>query len=294
MEFTKLCRKAAGTVPGLQSLVFESDRCGPGGGRGITLELSHTNTDILSRAGTELAEALALFPVVSDIDDGFADGKVQLDFSLLPQGINLGLTTSEVAAQMRGAYYGTEALRQQRGRNEVKVKVRLPEDERDSEYYLDRLLIQTPEGIDVPLNEVAQVTRGQAYTTIERTDGRRTITVSANVSPASEAERIVGETTKNKPPRVYGEVPGAILGLFGEAGSVPGEHLGAEYGIYLCPPDDLCPPRHPLPKIHPAADRNDRDPLRYNRSGDRPYHHGVQPELNEPDGHSRPLGGSGK
>ncbi len=207
-EFTSLWREAAGKMPGLQALVFESDRGGPGGGRGITLELSHADTGILDRAGTELAEALALFPAVSDIDDGFADGKVQLDFSLLPQGINLGLTSSEVAAQVRGAYYGTEALRQQRGRNEVKVKVRLPKNERESEYDLERLLIRTPDGIDVPLNEVARITRGRAYTTIERKEGRRTVLVSANVSPASEAERIANEVTVKILPDLMKKYPG--------------------------------------------------------------------------------------
>ncbi|MEA1928861.1 MAG: efflux RND transporter permease subunit [Candidatus Auribacterota bacterium] len=207
-EFTRLWRQATGQIPGLQALVFESDRGGPGGGRGLTLELSHSDTEILDRAGTELAKALALFPVVSDIDDGFADGKVQIDFSLNPQGINLGLTAASVAGQVRGSFYGTEALRQQRGRNEVKVMVRLPEDERSSEYDLERLLIRTPEGIDVPLYEVAQVTRGRAYTTIERKEGRRTITVSANVTPSSEAERIVGEATRDILPGLMEKYPG--------------------------------------------------------------------------------------
>lgn len=207
-KFTQLWREAVGEIPGLQALIFESDRGGPGGGRGITLDLSHTDTDILDRAGTDLAEALALFPVVSDIDDGFADGKVQLDYSLLPQGINLGLTASEVAAQVRGSYYGTEALRQQRGRNEVKVKVRLPKNERESEYDLERLLIRTPDGRDIPLNEVARLTRGRAYTTIERTEGRRTVTVSANTTPPSEAERIVGEITRKILPDLMEKYPG--------------------------------------------------------------------------------------
>jgi len=234
-EFARLWRQAVGKMPGLQALVFESDRGGPGGGRGITLELSHSNTGTLDRAGTELAETLALFPVVSDIDDGFADGKVQLDFSLLPQGVNLDLTASELAAQVRGSYYGTEALRQQRGRNEVKVKVRLPEDERDSEYDLERLLIRTPDGIDVPLNEVARVTRGRAYTTIERTDGRRTITVSANVSPPSEAERIVGETTKNILPELMEKYPGLSWGFSGrqEAFRESNSALGTGFIIAL-------------------------------------------------------------
>ena len=167
-----------------------------------------SNTKILNRAGAELAANLSHFPTVSDIDAGFADGKVQLDFSLYPAGLNLGLTAAEVAAQVRGAFFGTEALRQQRGRNEVKVMVRLPENERASEYDLDQLLIRAPNGIEVPLYEVARVDRGRAYTSINRKNGRRTITVSANVTPAAEAERIMGEATRTILPALMRKYPG--------------------------------------------------------------------------------------
>ncbi|MFH1037761.1 MAG: efflux RND transporter permease subunit, partial [PVC group bacterium] len=214
-EFTRLWRETTGTMPGLQALIFESDRGGPGSGRSLTIELSHSNTGILNRAGAELAAILNHFPVVSDIDDGFADGKVQLDFSLYPAGLNLGLTADDVAAQVRGAFFGTEALRQQRGRNEVKVMVRLPEDERASEYDLDQLLIRAPNGVEIPLYEVARVDRGRAYTSIDRKNGRRTITVSANVNPAAEAERIMGEATQTILPGLMRKYPGLSWGFAG-------------------------------------------------------------------------------
>ena len=78
-----------------------------------------------------------------------------------------------MARQVRGAFYGAEALRQQRGRNEVKVMVRLPEAERISEYDIEELMIRTASGRDVPLRQVARVERGRAYTNITRREARR-------------------------------------------------------------------------------------------------------------------------
>jgi len=117
-------------------LLFESDAGGPGAGASITIELNHQDINILEKAGKELANALRAYSIVNDVDDGFSTGKQQLDFTLLPEGKSLGLTAQMVARQVRNAFYGAEVLRQQRGRNEIKIMVRLPESERISDSIL--------------------------------------------------------------------------------------------------------------------------------------------------------------
>jgi multidrug efflux pump subunit AcrB len=163
---------------------------------------------MLESAASELADKLAEFPIVSDIDDGYADGKPQFNFKMLPEGMALGLTASDVARQVRSSFYGAEAFRQQRGRNEIKVMVRLPDAERRSEYDLDHLLIRTPAGTDVPLRDVASVSRGRAYTSINRLDGRRLLTVTANVNPRGESERILALVLKDFMPELKQKYPG--------------------------------------------------------------------------------------
>ncbi len=190
-DFTNLWREQTGPIAGVEAILFESDRGGPGSGTSINVELAHADSQVLARASAELAEALAIFPVVRDIDTGFSPGKPQLDFAMLPEGDTLGLNSASVARQVRHAFYGAEALRQQRGRNEVKVRVRLPKEERLSEFDLEILRLRTPQGVEVPLAEVARVDRGRAYTSITRRDGRRTVTVSANVNPQTETGRIL-------------------------------------------------------------------------------------------------------
>ena len=201
-EFTKRFREKVGPIPGLENISFKSDSGGPGSGAALTIELSHQSINVLEAASTELAQALSCFPKVRDIDDGFSPGKQQIDFSIKPEGRALGLTAQIVATQVRHSFYGTEVLRQQRGRNEIRVMVRLPESERVSEYNLEELIIRTPSGAEVPLRQVVNVKRGRAYTNITRRGGRRVVTVSADVVPPDQANQILDSIKADTLPKL--------------------------------------------------------------------------------------------
>ncbi len=207
-EFARLWRERVGTIEGLESLRFQSDRGGPGAGASLTVELTHRDIGVLDRASEELAAALAQFANVRDIDDGYMPGKQQFDFRLLPEGRSLGLTAAEVARQLRGSFYGAEALRQQRGRNEIKVMVRLPRSQRVSLHDVDAFIVRTPAGADVPLRQVASVRSGRAYTAISRRDGRRTVSVTADVVPQSETDQVIAALTASVLPELVRRHPG--------------------------------------------------------------------------------------
>jgi multidrug efflux pump subunit AcrB len=211
-----LWRKQTGKVGGLDSLIFESDRGGPGSGAAITVELSHRDIDVLEIASTDLADALELFPEVKDVNDGFSPGKQQFDFKIRPEGQSLGLTAFEVARQVRSCFYGAEALRQQRGRNELKVMVRLPQSQRMSEYDLESLLIRTPAGREVPVHQAATSKRDRAYTVINRREGRRTVAVTADCSPPSKAGQIMEALKTGALPKLQTKHPGLQYGFEGK------------------------------------------------------------------------------
>lgn len=213
--FTDAWRDQVGNLPGLESLRFESDRGGPGSGAAVTIELSHRDIEVLDRASVELAEQLAQFPQTKDIDDGYTPGKRQLEFRVSPEGHSLGLTAAGIARQVRYAFYGAEALRQQRGRNEVRVFASLPKSERVSEHDIEQLLIRTPEGTSVPLRQVASVVEGRAYTSITRRDGRRTVTVRADVTPVNETSQVLATVTGEILPRLLRAHTGLTWGFEG-------------------------------------------------------------------------------
>ena len=214
-KLADLWRERVGTLTGLEFLKFESDAGGPGRGAAISVELSHRRINILERASSELAEALEFFPNVSDIDDGYAPGKQQIDFQIKPEGRSLGLRSQEVARQVRNAYFGAEVLRQQRGRNEIKVSVRLPKEERALEFNLEQMILRTPTGTEVPLSEAVSIKRGRAYTTIDRRNSRRIVTVSADVKPRSQADQVLQSLKADTLPALQQKYPGLTYSFEG-------------------------------------------------------------------------------
>ena len=214
-EITERWRERVGGIPGLESILFESDAGGPGRGAAITVELSHKNIDLLEKAASEVAEALGFYPNVTDINDGFAPGKQQVDFQIKPEARSLGLRSKEVARQIRHAYYGAEALRQQRGRNEIKVMVRFPKNERVSEYNLEEMILRTPTGSEIPLRYAVTINRGRAYTDINRRNGRRIVSVEADVRPRSQAGQVLESLKSETLPAVQKKYSGLTFSFEG-------------------------------------------------------------------------------
>ncbi len=181
-------REVAGDLVGAQSVRFESDFGGPGSGAALSLRLSHPNTQVLEAAAARLAEVLGEYGL-TDIDSGIGDGKPQLEMRLSAEGRALGLTGSDLAQALRGPLQGATAVEQFVGRSEISVEVRLPETDRDSLNELYRMPIRTPDGLSVPLSRVADITLSQASSSLQRIDGRRIITVTAD----SEGDRTINQ-----------------------------------------------------------------------------------------------------
>ncbi|MDT7043160.1 efflux RND transporter permease subunit [Candidatus Nitronereus thalassa] len=218
-DFSNDWRAAIGTIPGLESLTFKSET-GPTGGAPIDIQLTHRSRPILETAAKELAEALSHYAGVTDIDDGVSLGKPQRSFRIKPEGRSLGLNATQLAQQVRGAFYGVEALRQQRGRNEVKVMVRLPEEERRSYFTVEHLILLTKEGGEIPLAEAAEIESGHAYTEIKRRDGRRVVAVTGDVDDQlANANTIIAELTANELDALIQKYPGLNYSLEGEQAS---------------------------------------------------------------------------
>lgn len=207
-EFTEQWRKYTGRLVGIETLSFASDRGGPGSGAALTIELSHRDHTILETAAAELAAALAFYSTVSDIDDGYTPGKKQFDVTMQPEGELVGFTAQSIARKLRNAFYGAEALRQQRGRDEVKVMVKLPEDERASAFDLETLIITTPGGAEVPLRSMVNIQEGRSYTQLNRRNGQRVLTVTADVTPTHQAGKIISDLEKETLPDLAHRYPG--------------------------------------------------------------------------------------
>ncbi|MEM6455314.1 MAG: efflux RND transporter permease subunit [Acidobacteriota bacterium] len=207
-EVIQIWRDSIGDIPGVAQITFEAER-GPGGfRRDISVDLSHADIDVLERASRAFAEELATFTYARDINDSYRKGKVQYDFALLPEGRALGLTPADVGSQLRGAFFGSLALRLLRGTNEIEVRVKLPEDEREDIYHLESLVLRTPSGGEVPLLDVVEVRTGEAFARLDRRDGRRIVSVSADIEPDRAIGQVIQAINEDVLPRLAQEYPG--------------------------------------------------------------------------------------
>jgi len=216
VEFANLWREELGQLPGLETINFDAT-ISAGDGEAIDIELSHRNKEVLEEAAQDIAALLKQYRGVSDVDDGVSLGKVQFNLQIKPEARAFGLTAGELARQVRSSFYGAEALRQQRDRNEVKVMVRLPEEERELIYTVEELIVFTPSGGEIPLSEAAEITRGRAYTDIKRADGRRVISVTADVDEnVGNANQIIADLKQNYLPAILDKYPGLSYSLQGQ------------------------------------------------------------------------------
>lgn len=207
-EVIELWRNEIGDLQGVDQISFEAER-GPGGWRkDISIDLSHSEIDVLEKASRAFVGQAESFNNTRDVNDNYNKGKTQFDIRLLPEGRALGLTAASVGGQIRGAYFGSLSLRLLRGTNEVEVRVKLPKDEREDLYNLEDLVIQTPTGIEVPLMDVVEVTQTEAFTSINRRDGRRVVNVSMDVEPARDTGQVISAIRSEVLPELRAAYPG--------------------------------------------------------------------------------------
>ncbi|MBT8366871.1 MAG: efflux RND transporter permease subunit, partial [Deltaproteobacteria bacterium] len=235
---TRRWRKKVGNISDAESITFRSEI--HGAGNPVEIHLSLDNNDQLNAAANDLKLELQRYPGVFDVSDSFLPGKKEMQLKLKPAARSLGLTLDDLARQVRHAFYGAEALRMQRGKDELKVMVRYPESERKSIGFVEDMRIRTPAGVEVPFSQVAQVKIEQGYATIERAQRLRVIKVTADVEAAvTNANEVRMSLTNNFLPGLQNLYPGLRYTIEGE-GKQQQESLGdvftgfaiALFGIY--------------------------------------------------------------
>ncbi|HEA29042.1 MAG TPA: efflux RND transporter permease subunit [Leeuwenhoekiella sp.] len=207
-ELIALWRDNIGDIPGVDQITFEAERGPASYRRDISVDLSHDDIEMLEKASTAFVERTAAFANTRDVSDNYDKGKLQYDFKLLPQGRNLGFTSAEIGRQVRNAFFGALAVRQLRGTNEIEVRVKLPLNERKDLQNLENFLVRNDDGVEVPLLDVVEVKQRQAFTSINRRDGRRVVNVGMDVQPANAVSRVIASIETDILPQLRADFPG--------------------------------------------------------------------------------------
>jgi len=192
-------RDATSSIPGVRKLKYSSIQGGPAGAP-IHLEISGENVADLVAVADSVKRDLETYKGVSDIVDDYDAGRREVQIELLESARALGLTTESLALQVRAAFYGLEARKIQRGREDVRIMVRYPLEHRRRIYDIESMRIATPNGALVPFTEVARLTEATGFASIKRKNQRRTITINADVNEdISNSEQVLASLSKSFP-----------------------------------------------------------------------------------------------
>lgn len=151
-------------------------------GKPVSISLSSSDFQELRSAKRELRSALENMETLKDVIDNDRQDQPELNIVLKEKARLLGLTLQQVIFQVRQGFFGDEIQRLQRGKDEVKVWVRYSEKDRDDIEDLMNMRIRTPQQQSFPLKEIAYVKERKGLISIHHLDGKREITVEADVA----------------------------------------------------------------------------------------------------------------
>ena len=172
-------REEVGLPPYVRGLTFSGEIIDLG--NPVEAVLSHPDPQRLAEIANSVVRSLRGVGGVFDVRSDHSPGIREIQLELRAEARTLGITLEELAQQTRSAFFGAEALRVQRGREEVKVYVRLPASERNAITDIEGYLIHTPGGAEVPLSQVARLKSGISPPSVRRKDGQRVATITADI-----------------------------------------------------------------------------------------------------------------
>ena len=179
-----------------------------GGGPPVAFRLNGRSIAQVEAAADELAQHLKTYEGLFEVESSASDGPEEVRLTVRPEAEAMGVTLSDLARQVRQAFYGAEAQRIQRGDSDVRVMVRYPRSERRSIGNLENMWIRLPDGREMPFHAVATYELERGYNAISRINGQRTVTVAANADlNVVEPGRVAGSVMSTFLPDLLARYP---------------------------------------------------------------------------------------
>ncbi|MDJ0928167.1 MAG: efflux RND transporter permease subunit [Gammaproteobacteria bacterium] len=193
------------SLAGVERLtLFEQSAGGPPG-RDLDIRLYGAELPVLKAAAEEIAAGLRQFPGTLAVEDNLPYGKEEIVLDVTSAGRAMGFSTQSVARQVRDAFEGAIARRFAEDQEEVIVRVKLAESANAPDTIRD-LYLQAPDGTEVPLTEVATLSPRVGFSQIRRDDGRREVSVTADIDTSVTTSNVVlAEIERDLVPRVSRE-----------------------------------------------------------------------------------------
>jgi multidrug efflux pump subunit AcrB len=197
-----------GKIPEAKSFEAQSSLSRTSSGR-VSVVLTSANLQQLQEATDYLKLQLEQLPGTSNIRDDIHSGRSDIDIRLRDGADNLGIGLADVAQQVRQGFYGAEAQRVARGRDDVRVMVRYPKEDRSQVDTLENVRIRTASGAQIPFYSVAEASYVPGYSRINRRDRERSVRVTAVPNDDKMSATEIAEL-------VYSDVAAEMQQLFPE------------------------------------------------------------------------------
>jgi multidrug efflux pump subunit AcrB len=209
-----------GVIEDVTSLALDRLQQGPTE-KPLELRLLGGDLDVLKAAGDEAVLRLSEYAGVSGAEHDLRPGKRQVRVRLKPLARTLGITLEDLARQLRSGFYGGEAARVQRGRDEVRVQVRYPDGQRMSVSDIEQARVRSPDGREILFSELADYRVERGFATIQHQEGRRRVRVMADVDERlANAERILAEFESGPLQQILAKYPDIDYRIQGQHGQM--------------------------------------------------------------------------
>jgi len=185
-------------VPGLERLTLSSRHGGGPPGKDLEINITGPDTHSIKGAALELVSALEALEGVSGVEDDMPYGYQQLILELTPAGRSHGLTEQLVARQLGDALNGNLGQIFVQGRDELEVRVMLPDDERNRLATLDSFMLKLPGGGFMPLATAVELEPYQGFEILRHYNNRLSATVFADVDRTRNNANRIREQLKRE------------------------------------------------------------------------------------------------
>ena len=214
-DFAQTWQRLAGTPEGVSSLRIRSARESIDA---LRVELRGSDNTVLDGAMDTFISKLGAVSAVRGIELSNSSTESRLVLKLNDQGRALGLSTNELASQIKGNFDGEVVQKYQRDNAEIEVRIGYPDSQQESPANILNTLITLTDGTRVPLSSVALLTQEDAQTRITRIDGKRSVYLSAEVDKDQMSSTEVVEYLKSAiEPEMNKRFPSVDLYYSGEA-----------------------------------------------------------------------------
>lgn len=209
-------RALVGTLPDVISLKYAESTIGPAG-IAIDMRLKGDDMVALKAASVELQDWLWSYAGVTSVLDDLRPGKRELQVTLKDAAGPMGITAALVADQLRAAYLGTSISEMQIGGQVVEVTAQFAGPDQGSFGGFDDFILAGPNGANVPLSVVAEVTTGRGLNRINRENGIRTVTIQGTIDTRSaNASAIVNDAQARFVPGLLARYPSVDFDVEGQ------------------------------------------------------------------------------